>query len=229
MQRSVFVMDNQKYAVIINNIVKKIKGNIVLNNIDLKLKAGRIYGLQGRNGSGKTMLLRSICGLIVPDSGDIIVNGVNITSGSLIPDKIGVIIENPGFIGHYSGFKNLSILASIRGEIDDKKIYDTLSLVGLDQVANKKVKTYSLGMKQRLGLAQAIMEDPELILLDEPTNGLDKDGVEILYNILTKLKIDGRTIILASHNKEDIDSLCDEVFFMENGELLANSYLEAKM
>lgn len=215
-------MDDKECMVIITNLTKKIKQNIVLDHINLKLTSSKIYGLQGRNGSGKTMLLRSICGLIVPDSGDIVIKGENITAKSLLPDKIGVIIENPGFIGHYSGFKNLSILASIKGKIDAKKIYDTLSLVGLGEVANKKVKTYSLGMKQRLGLAQAIMEDPELILLDEPTNGLDKDGVETLHNILAKLKKEGRTIILASHNKEDIDILCDEVFYMEYGKLLSS-------
>lgn len=212
-------MNNEKYTVIINNLTKKIKDTIVLDNINLKLRGGKIYGLHGRNGSGKTMLLRSICGLLIPDSGTIIVNDKDITTKRLIPNRVGAIIENPGFIGHYSGFKNLSILASIRGEIDNKKIYDTLSLVGLEHVSDKKVKTYSLGMKQRLGLAQAIMENPELILLDEPSNALDTNGVELLYNIITNLKNDGKTILLASHNKEDINILCDEVFNMENGQL----------
>lgn len=212
----------EEYIISIKNLKKTFKNHIVLDNVSLNIHKGRIYGIQGRNGSGKTMLLRAICGLIIPDSGEIYVKGYNVTERGVLPDKVGALIEIPGFINYYSGFRNLKILSSIRDEINDEQIYKILSLLGLKEVANKKVRTYSLGMRQRLGIAQAIMEEPDLILLDEPTNALDNEGVTLLRNLLKELRNNGVTIILTSHNKEDIELLCDEVFYMDNGKLIRN-------
>lgn len=213
-------MENENKIIIkIDKVTKAFKNQVVLDNINLNFEKGRIYGIKGRNGSGKTMLLRVICGLIIPDSGEVCVNNKNITKKRTLPDNIGALIENPGFINYYSGFKNLKILASINDKVSDEKIHETLKLLDIDDVCNKKVRTYSLGMRQRLGIVQALMEDPEIILLDEPTNALDNDGVVVLHNILKDLKNRGKTIILSSHNKEDIDLLCDEVLEMENGKL----------
>jgi len=211
---------NNEYKIILDNISKKINNNNILENINLKLESGKIYGIRGRNGSGKTMLLRVMTGLVLPDSGKIVVDGNEISKNKGINDKIGAIIETPGFINYYSGFKNLKILASIRNTIDDKKICDTMTSLGLDPYDKKKVRAYSLGMKQKLGIAQAIMEDPEIILLDEPMNSLDSNSIKIVYDIINKLKDNGHTILLASHSKEDIELLCDEVFFMEDGKLI---------
>lgn len=206
-------------AVILENVSKKIKNKTILNNISLELRKGRIYGIKGRNGSGKTMLLRVICGLLRPDSGKVIIQGEDITEGSTLPEDTGVIIETPGFIDHYSGFRNLKILAAIRNVISDEQIIETMKLLELDPYNNQKVKTYSLGMRQRLGIVQAIMENPELIILDEPTNALDDNCVKIVHETIKSLKEKGKTIIIASHNAEDINILCDEVFEMDNGNI----------
>lgn len=214
-------MENTNKVVIkLNQVTKSFKNQTVLQDINLNFEKGKIYGIMGRNGSGKTMLLRAICGLVIPDSGEIYVNDKSITKHNTIPENIGVLIENPGFINYYSGFKNLKILSSIKNKIDDKNIHDTLNLLNIDNVCNKKVRTYSLGMRQRLGIAQAIMEDPEILLLDEPTNALDNDGIALLHIILKELKSKGTTIILSSHNKEDIDLLCDKVIEMDSGKIV---------
>lgn len=206
-------------AIRIEDISKTIKGQVVLDRISFEVPKGRIYGFIGRNGSGKTMLFRAICGLIKPTSGRIVVFGDEIGVDRSFPEDIGAIIEKPGFLPHLSGMENLKLLAMIRNKVTKDRIAETIRLVGLDPDSKKKVGAYSLGMKQRLGLAQAIMEDPRLLVLDEPTNGLDSNGVDDVRNLLRQLAQKGVTILIASHNREDIDQLCDEVYRMEKGSI----------
>ncbi|GAA0067135.1 TPA: ATP-binding cassette domain-containing protein [Clostridium perfringens] len=213
-------MENRK-VVEICNLTKDIKGTKVLNKVNLQLESGKAYGIVGRNGSGKSMLFKAICGLINTTEGSITVFDKDIKNGSF-PDDIGMIIENPGFLPQYSAFKNLKILASINNKISDERIKETIALVGLDPKNKKSVKKFSLGMKQRLGIAQAIMEDPKLLILDEPMNGLDSDGVEQIRKLLLKLKANSVTILLASHNSDDINKICDYVYYIENGVLSKN-------
>ncbi|MDY5911729.1 MAG: ATP-binding cassette domain-containing protein [Inconstantimicrobium porci] len=208
----------KELVVKVTNVTKDIKGTKVLDNINLNVEKGKAYGIVGRNGSGKSMLFKAICGLINITEGEIVVFNKNIKNGSF-PDDFGMIIEHPGFLPQYSGFKNLKILASIKNKISDDKIKQTISLVGLDPENKLPVKKYSLGMKQRLGIAQALMEEPKLLVLDEPMNGLDSKGVEEIREMLLKLKSESVTILLTSHMKEDIDEICDHVYNMENGVL----------
>lgn len=201
----------------ISNAVKNFKEHCVLDNVSLQLEQGKIYGIVGRNGSGKTVLFKSICGFMPLTSGQISVKGKKVGKDINIPENIGVIIETPGFLSNYSGYKNLKFLASINKKITKEDIYNTLSTVGLDPKSKKHVGKYSLGMRQRLGIAQAIMENPDVLILDEPMNGLDNDGVQDIRNLLLRLKDEGKTILLASHNREDISVLCDEVYEMDKG------------
>lgn len=198
----------------LNLIIHK---SIILKSIDVSFEKGKIHGIIGRNGSGKTMLMKCICGFVKPTSGTIIVNNKIIGNDCDFPDDIGIIIETPGFIDNYSGYKNLKLLADLKGAIDTNTILQAMKQVGLDGKSKMYVKKYSLGMRQRLGLAQAIMENPNLLILDEPMNGLDKDGVEDMRRYLLDLKEQGKTIILASHSAEDIDILCDTVCEMDKG------------
>lgn len=208
------------YAIEIRDLNKTIKDKKILNNVNLTFKKGKIYGIIGRNGCGKSMLFKAISGLIIPTTGTIKVFGKEVKKG-YIPESLGVIIENPGFIPTYSAFKNLKLLADIKGIISDEDIINSITIVGLDPNDKKPVRKFSLGMKQRLGIAQAIMENPKLLILDEPMNALDKDGVSDIRTLLKKLNTDnGTTILLTSHNKEDIDLLCDEIFEMEKGSLI---------
>ena len=174
----------------------------------------------GRNGSGKTVLFKCICGLMHPEEGVILVNGKRVGRDVDMPEDIGAIIEAPGFLPNYSGYKNLRFLANIRRKIGKEEILNVLKTVGLDPESRKHVGKYSLGMRQRLGIAQAIMEDPELLILDEPMNGLDNAGVQDIRALLLELKAQGKTILLASHNHEDIAALCDTVHEMDGGVLL---------
>ena len=183
---------------------------------------GRIYGFVGRNGSGKTVLMKMILGFIKPTSGTIKVNGKQVGKEIDIPDDIGAIIETPGFLPEYSAFQNLKLMAMIRGKITSERIRETIKLVGLDPDSKKHVGKYSLGMRQRLGIAQAIMEDPQILLLDEPLKGLDNEGVEEMRNVLLKQKEQGKLIIIASHSKEDIDILCDEIFRFDHGKIIGH-------
>lgn len=201
------------------NVCKTFEKQAVLKQVDLHCEAGKIYGLVGRNGSGKTVLLKSICGLIKPDSGSIHVWGKEIGKDIDYPENLGFIIEAPGFLPHQSGLQNLKHLASIRAKITTDDIRQTITLVGLDPDDKKHVCKYSLGMQQRLGLAQAIMERPDLLILDEPMNGLDNHGVQDIRKLLLALKEQGKTILLASHFQEDIALLCDEVYQMDAGTL----------
>ncbi|MCH5196788.1 MAG: ATP-binding cassette domain-containing protein [Oscillospiraceae bacterium] len=189
----------------------------ILKNVSARFERGKIHGLIGRNGSGKTMLMKCICGFVKPTSGEITVDGKRIGRDRDFPENVGIIIETPGFIPYYSGLKNLKLLADLRGKISKKDIRGTMERVGLDPDLKRHVQKYSLGMRQRLGLAQAIMEDPDLLILDEPMNGLDKDGVKDMRQYLLDLKAHGKTILIASHSAEDIDVLCDTVCEMDKG------------
>ena len=203
----------------VENVSLKIKKDMILRNINVEFDDGKIHGIIGRNGSGKTMLMKCICGFIRPTEGEITVAGKRIGVDCDFSESVGVIIETPEFIPYYSGFKNLKLLADIRHKITDEDIRRSIELVGLDPKLKKSVKKYSLGMRQRLGLAQAIMEDPDLLILDEPMNGLDKDGVGEMRKYLLDLKAQGKTILIASHSAEDIDVLCDGVVEMDKGKM----------
>ncbi|MDE6732705.1 MAG: ATP-binding cassette domain-containing protein [Oscillospiraceae bacterium] len=203
----------------VQNVSLTLSKNRILEDINVDFSRGKIHGLIGRNGSGKTMLMKCICGFVKPTSGEIIVNEKRIGKDCDFPESVGIIIETPGFIPYYSGFKNLKLLADLRGKIFHETIRDTMTKVGLDPNLKRHVRKYSLGMRQRLGLAQAIMENPDLLILDEPMNGLDKDGVKDMRQYLLDLKAQGKTILIASHSAEDIDVLCDTVCEMDKGVL----------
>ncbi len=189
----------------------------ILNDVTVSLEAGKIHGLIGRNGSGKTMLMKCICGFIRPTRGVVVVDGKRVGKDVDFPKNMGIIIETPGFIPYYSGYKNLKLLAGLRNKIGKEEIIQAMERTGLDPKLKRHVKKYSLGMRQRLGLAQAIMEDPDILILDEPMNGLDKDGVEDMRRYLIDLREQGKTILIASHSSEDISVLCDSVYEMEKG------------
>lgn len=203
----------------VKDVSLKIKKDMILKDINAEFTDGKIHGIIGRNGSGKTMLMKCICGFIKPTEGEITVSGKRIGTDCDFPESIGVIIETPEFIPYYSGFKNLKLLADIRHKITDDDIRRSMELVGLDPKLKKSVKKYSLGMRQRLGLAQAVMENPDLLILDEPMNGLDKDGVGDMRRYLLNLKEQSKTILIASHSAEDIDVLCDTVVEMDKGRM----------
>ena len=208
----------EKEAMIsIENLNKQFKNQLVLNNINVKFSNGHIYGIIGRNGSGKTVLLKCICGFLKPTTGVISVNHKIVGKDIDFPENLGFIIETPGFLLNYSGYKNLKYLASIREKIDSNEIKESMSLVGLDSADKKHVGKYSMGMRQRLGIAQAIMEKPDILVLDEPMNALDKNGVEEMRRLFLKMKSEGKLILLTSNNREDIEILCDEVYEMEEG------------
>lgn len=202
------------------NLSKVIKQQPILKDINLKLKKGLIYGFRGKNGSGKTMLFRALCGLILPTEGTVRVGDVQLGKDTSFPPSVGVLIEYPGFLNGYTGFQNLKMLADINHLIDNNRIKESLRLVGLDPDDKRKYRKYSLGMKQRLGIAQAIMEEPDLIILDEPTNALDTDGIEEVKKLLLDLKMKNKCILIASHDKEELEYLSDEVYMMENGEIV---------
>ena len=204
----------------VQNVVKRFRDQVVLKNVSISFEKGKIHGIVGRNGSGKTVLFECICGLMHPEEGVILVNGKRVGRDVDMPEDIGAIIEAPGFLPNYSGYKNLRFLANIRRKIGKEEILNVLKTVGLDPESRKHVGKYSLGMRQRLGIAQAIMEDPEILILDEPMNGLDNAGVQDIRALLLELKAQGKTILLASHNHEDIAALCDTVHEMDGGVLL---------
>ena len=203
----------------VQNAVKRFRDQVVLKNVSISFEKGKIHGIVGRNGSGKTVLFKCICGLMHPEEGVILVNGKRVGRDVDMPEGIGAIIEAPGFLPNYSGYKNLRFLANIRRKIGKEEILNVLKTVGLDPESRKHVGKYSLGMRQRLGIAQAIMEDPEILILDEPMNGLDNAGVQDIRALLLELKAQGKTILLASHNHEDIAALCDTVHEMDGGVL----------
>ncbi len=195
----------------VKHVYKSFGKERVLMDVNFSIPPGSIYGVVGNNGSGKTVLMKCICGFMKCDRGKIVVNGRQVGKEVDFPDRLGVIIETPGFIPNLSGYKNLKILAALKGRIGKSEIRETLQRVGLDPDMKKPVSKYSLGMRQRLGIAQAIMEDPDVLILDEPFNGLDRYGVVEIRALLKDLKADGKSILLASHNAQDIEELCDHV------------------
>lgn len=201
----------------VNNLYLTLGKTDILKKINVSFEEGKIHGLIGRNGSGKTMLMKCICGFIKPTSGEIIVDKKRVGKDIDYPDDMGIIIETPGFIPYYSGYKNLKLLAGLRNTIGKNEVCESMKQVGLDPDLKRHVRKYSLGMRQRLGLAQAIMENPKILILDEPFNGLDKDGVADMRKYLLELKKQGKTIIIASHSAEDIEILCDSVSEMDKG------------
>ena len=206
-------------VIVIDKLTKSFKGKTVLEDVNMRLQEGRIYGIVGDNGSGKTVLLKLICGFMKPDSGTVTVNGKVIGKDSDFPENTGIIIEAPGFLPNYSGMKNLEYLASIRGKIGKEQIESAMKTVGLDPSSKLRVGKYSLGMKQRLGIAQAIMEDQQLLILDEPMNALDTDAVEEMRRLFLSFKASGKTMLIVSHNDGDISTLCDEVYEFDGAKI----------
>ncbi len=197
------------------NVCKAFGKERVLRNVSLSVPSGSIVGVVGNNGCGKTVLMKCICGFMHTDSGKITVNGKRVGRDVDFPDGIGIIIESPGFIFNASGYKNLKILASLKGRITKDDILKAIDTVGLTANMHKSVSKYSLGMRQRLGIAQAIMENPDVLILDEPFNGLDKNTAAEIRQLLKNLRSEGKAILLASHNAADITELCDNVYEME--------------
>jgi len=203
----------------VQNVYKEFKGTTVLRDVSRDFEVGKIHGIVGSNGSGKTVLFKCICGFMFPSKGRILVDYQVVGRDMDFPEDMGLIIETPGFNARRSGFQELKFLASLRGKISEKQIWQTIQKVGLDPASKKHIGKYSLGMRQRLGLAQAIMENPRFLILDEPFNGLDKTGAAEMRELLKNLRSDGRTILLASHNALDIEELCDTVCEMDAGVL----------
>lgn len=206
-----------KCEICVENVTKAFGNQEVLKAVCVKFEMGKIYGIVGRNGSGKTVLLKCICGLLYPQAGTVTVGGKVVGKDVDYPENIGFIIETPGFLPRYSGLKNLKYLASIRGRVKEGEIRKYMGLAGLNPDDKKRVGNYSLGMKQRLGIAQALMENPDILILDEPMNALDSTGVEDIRMVLFEMKENCKLIIIASHVRDDIDILCDEVHGMEGG------------
>lgn len=202
---------------IAKNISKKIGKKEILKDINLQLKNGMVYGFVGRNGSGKTMLFRALSGLMTITSGKILLDGKELHKDMRVLDNMGIVIENAGLYPELTGFENLKLLAKLNKKIDDRQIKSAISRVGLDPEDKRTFKKYSLGMKQRIVIAQAIMETPDILMLDEPTNALDEEGVALMRNIVKEEKERGAMILIASHNKEDIEILTDKVFLMSDG------------
>lgn len=198
---------------------KSFKSAEVLKNINLTLESGKVIGLKGKNGSGKTMLMRAISGLILPTSGKVYINDKELGRHISFPPSIGILIENPSFISNYTGFKNLKILASIQNRISDDEIRDAIRKVGLDPDDKRTFKKYSLGMKQRLGIAAAIMERPDIVILDEPINALDEAGAGLIKGLLDELKANGSLIIIACHDTEELNYISDEIYEIYDGEI----------
>ena len=206
-----------KCGIFVENVTKAFGNQEVLKTVCVKFEMGKIYGIVGRNGSGKTVLLKCICGLLYPSTGTVTVGGKVVGKDVDYPENVGFIIETPGFLPRYSGLKNLKYLAAVRGKVKKDEIRKYMELVGLNPDDKKHVGNYSLGMRQRLGIAQALMENPDILILDEPMNALDNNGVEEMRTILLKMKEQGKLIIIASHVRDDIDILCDEVYGIDAG------------
>lgn len=201
----------------IKNYCKSIKSRPILNNVSYNFEYGKIYGIYGHNGSGKTMLLRAIAGLLVPDSGSVVIDGKVLNKDMSFPPSIGIVIENMNLLPQYNAFDNLKILGKIKKTATDEDIKTALERVGLK--SDLKVKKFSLGMKQRLNIAQAVFEKQKIILLDEPTNALDNDGVQLIYKLLKEEKERGALVVITTHHKEDLEEICDVVLEMTEGEM----------
>ena len=203
----------------IEHVTKKIKDATVLKDICLEMKGGTVYGLQGKNGSGKTMLMRAISGLIRPTSGRIVINGEQLHKNISIPRSIGLLLENPSLLPEYDASQNLKLLAKMQGGVPEDEIRQLIRDVGLEDAGHKKLEKYSLGMKQRLGIAAAILGSPDIILLDEPINAIDGEGVEEIRSLILSLKNEKRIIIVACHDKEEMNLLADEIVHLRDGRI----------
>ncbi|MDY3000187.1 ABC transporter ATP-binding protein [Romboutsia timonensis] len=206
----------------IENYTKRIKNDIILEDINISLAKGKAYGFVGRNGSGKSMLMKSICGMLKIDTGRILIDGKELGKDIECHPSIGALLDGGGFLNNLTGFENLKLLASIRNKITDERIIHTLKIVGLDPKDKKNYKKYSLGMKQKLAIAQAIMEDPDILVLDEPFNSLDSQTVNEMRSLLKQLKENGKTILISSHIDNDIKMICDEIFEIDKGRIVNN-------
>lgn len=202
------------------DISKTIKGATVLKDINLRFEGGKVYGLKGKNGCGKTMLMRVISGLIKPTTGMVDINGKKLWKDIGFPESIGTLIENPSFIDGYTGYKNLKMLADIKGVIGESEVREAIEKVGLDPDDKRKYRKYSLGMKQKLGIACAFMENPDIVIMDEPINAIDQSGVELVRKILDDLKKTGKIIIIACHDADEMNMLADEIIHMEEGKII---------
>ena len=203
----------------VEHVTKRFRDQTVLNDVSCSFENGKIHGIVGSNGSGKTVFMKCICGFLFPDSGKVLIDGKQVGKAFDFPPSLGLIIESPGFLPTRSGMSNLKLLAAIRHKVKKEDLIRAMEQVGLDPALKKPVGKYSLGMRQRLGLAQAIMEDPKLLILDEPFNGLDRTGATEIRSLLLQLKSEGKTILLSSHNHVDIDTLCDTVLELDAGKI----------
>lgn len=217
-------MSEKRHVIEVSHVNKNFIDNKVLKDVSLRCESGKIYGLVGHNGSGKTVLFKIICGFLSCDEGTVSVDGKIMGKDKDMLTEAGIIIEDPGFLRNWSAYHNLEFLYTIRNKKDKAYLYSVLKKVGLDPKMKRPVGKFSLGMRQRFAIAQAIMEDPGILILDEPMNGLDKNGVEEIRRLLLQMKRENKLIILASHNREDIDVLCDEVYEMEDGVLQKTSF-----
>lgn len=204
----------------LKNITKTFKKTTVLDDINIRFESGKVYGLKGKNGCGKTMLMRVICGLIRPSNGTVDIDGSVLWKEMDVPQSVGTLIENPSFIGGYTGYENLELLASIKGKIKEEEICAAMTKVGLEPYDKRKYRKYSLGMKQKLGIACAVMEEPDIIILDEPINAIDEKGVELVRDLLDEMKEKDKIIIIACHDAEEMSILADEIIQMENGHIV---------
>lgn len=205
--------------IVICNVCKSYKKQVVLDNVSMDIQTGRIYGIVGRNGSGKTVLLKILCGFVYPDSGEVLIDGKQIGRNKEFPQDLGVVFDTPSFVPYYSGYKNLKLLADIKKQIKAEEIKDVMRRLGLNPDSKKMFWQYSVGMKQRLAISQAIMENPRLLILDEPMNGLDEDAVVLVRGIIKELAQKGTTVIMTSHNREDVALLCDYVYKISKGKI----------
>lgn len=214
-------MEDLAVKIKLTNVSKVIKKARVLDHINLEFESGKVYGLKGKNGSGKTMLMRVVCGLISATEGTVEIDGKILGKDMSFPESVGMLIENPAFINNYTGFKNLQVLASIQNRIGDKEIREALLQVGLEPEDKRTFRKYSLGMKQKLGIAAAFMEQPDIIILDEPINALDEAGAKQVHTILKEQKERGALIIIACHDKEELEMLSDEIIEIYDGKIVA--------
>lgn len=220
MEMRVFAREGERRMFLeIKDISKKIGEDYVLREINLSMDKGKIYGLQGKNGCGKSMLMRVICGLVLPTEGKVIIDGEELGKDISFPRSIGVLIEKPGFLDSYSGYQNLKMLASIQGRVEEKGILKAIQRVGLEDVMHKKYRKYSLGMKQKLGIAAAILERPDIVILDEPANALDEKSEEKLWKIVREEKERGALVIVSCHTSEILETVTDEIFRMDGGKI----------
>lgn len=201
----------------VNNVSKKFKNNVILENVTLEFKSGNIYGLSGRNGSGKSVLLKIICGIYAPTTGEVLFDGKNYNYNNMFVPNLRALIEKPSFFPELTGFENLKLLAKIQNKINDEQILNAFKIVNLFEEKDKKYSEYSLGMKQKLGIAQVIMEDPQVLILDEPFNGIEEESVKKIIDYLLSEKKKNKIIIISSHIKEDLEKMADKIYYFDNG------------